>query len=69
MKLKVMDSIENEIKIGSLVKLKSNKTNSTYRIEKLYKNFRGEFWAECLNIESNEIPEHPISDLELFEEN
>ena len=64
-----MDNNENEIKIGSLVKLKSKKTNSTYRVRKLYNNFKGELWAECLNIESDEIPEHPITDLELCEEN
>ena len=60
---------ETEIKVGSLVKLKSKKTNSTYQVRKLYKNLKAEIWAECLNIESNEIPEHPIKDLELFEEN
>lgn len=34
-----MDNIGYEIKVGSLVKLKSNKTNSTYRVRKLFKNY------------------------------
>ena len=61
-----MNNIENKISVGSLVKLKSSKTNSTYRVKKLFENFRGELWAECFNIQTNENPEHPVIDLEII---
>lgn len=61
-----MDNTGYEIKVGSLVKLKNNKTNSTYCVRKLFKNYIGELWAECLNIETDEVPEHPVKDLEQF---
>ncbi|PWA08293.1 hypothetical protein [Flavobacterium laiguense] len=64
-----MDNIDYKITVGSLVKIKSKKTNSTYRVTKLYNNYIGELWAQCLNIESGENPEHPVNDLELFKEN
>ena len=37
-----MDNINDKITVGSLVKLKSKKTNSTYRVTKLFKNCIGE---------------------------
>ena len=64
-----MDNINDTITVGSLVKLKSKKTNSTYRVTKLFKNCIGELWAQCLNIESDEKPEHPVNDLELCKQN
>lgn len=64
-----MDNINDKITVGSLVKLKSKKTNSTYRVTKLFNNHIGQLWAQCLNIESNENPEHPVNDLELCKQN
>lgn len=64
-----MEYIDDKITVGSLVKLKSKKTNSTYRVTKLFKNHIGELWAQCLNIESEKNPEHPVIDLELCKEN
>lgn len=64
-----MDNIDDKITVGSLVKLKSKKTNSTYRVTKLFNNYIGELWAQCLNIESDENPEHPVNDLELCKQN
>ena len=64
-----MDNVDNKITVGSLVKLKSKKTNSNYRVRKLFTNHIGELWAECLNIESDENPEHPVKNLELCKEN
>lgn len=58
--------MDDKITIGSLVKLKSKKTNSTYRVRKLFENYNGELWAECINIETDEIPEHPVEDLEIY---
>lgn len=64
-----MDNIDNKIIVGSLVKLKSKKTNSNYRVTKLYNNYIGELWAQCLDIESGKTPDHPVNDLELCKEN
>lgn len=64
-----MDHIDYQIIVGSLVQLKSKKTNSTYRVSKLFKNYIGELWAQCINIESGENPEHPVNDLEICKEN
>lgn len=64
-----MDNINDKITVGSLVKLKSKKTNSTYRVTKLFNNYIGELWAQCLNIESDENPEHPVNNLELYKQN
>lgn len=58
--------MDDKITIGSLVKLKSKKTNSTYRVRKFFKNYNGELWAECINIETDEIPEHLVEDLEIY---
>jgi hypothetical protein len=62
-----VENINNKITIGSLVKLKSKKTNSTYRVRKFFKNHSGKLWAECLNMETDEVPEHPVEDLEICE--
>ena len=51
------------------MQLKSKKTNSTYRVRKLFKNYIGKLWAQCINIESDENPEHPVNDLEICKEN
>jgi len=58
-----MSKLNNEILIGAEVKLKSKRTNNTYQVTKIFKNIKGQLWAECTNIDSGEISDHPVYDL------
>lgn len=51
------------ISIGDRVKLKSGLTDSTYIVREIYHNFKNVEWAVCENLETQEMPEHPINDL------
>lgn len=60
-----MDGINEEIIIGTQVQLKSKMTNSNYLVTEIFKNFKGELWAVCKNIDSDEISHHPMYDLKV----
>lgn len=54
----------SKISTGDTVKLISKRTDNTYQVTKLFKNIKGELWAECINIDSEETSDHPVYDLE-----
>jgi len=58
-----MNRINEGIIIGTQVQLKSKRTNSIYLVTEMFKNFKGELWAVCKNIESDEISHQPMYDL------
>lgn len=55
--------MNDEIIIGPKVQLKSKKTNNIYLVTEIFKNFKGELWAVCKNIVSDEISHQPMYDL------
>lgn len=52
----------NKIRVGDNVEL----NNNAYVVREIYENFLGEKWAVCINIDTKETSDHPISTLNIL---